>query len=113
MPDASRDAFLAARDLLLRHRADLDAARREFRWPVLERFNWTLDHFDRLAAGNDAPALRFIGPGDADRSIGFAGMARRSNQVVNHLRGPGVRRGDRILLLLGNVPALWGRCWRP
>jgi acetyl-CoA synthetase len=101
------DQFLAARDLLLRHRSDLEAARREFRWPVLDRFNWALDHFDRMAAGNEAPALRFVGPGDADSSVSFAEMGRRSNQVANFLRGLGVRRGDRILLLLGNVQALW------
>ena len=101
------DQFLAARDLLLRHRADLDAARREFRWPVLDRFNWALDYFDRMAEGNEAPALRFIGPGDADHSVSFAEMARRSNQVANFLRGLGVRRGDRVLLLLGNVQPLW------
>ena len=101
------DAFLEARDLLLRHRSDLEAARREFRWPVLERFNWALDYFDGMAAGNEAPALRFVGPGDADHTISFAEMARRSDQVATFLRGLGVRRGDRILLLLGNVPALW------
>jgi acetyl-CoA synthetase len=101
------DQFLAARDLLLRHRSDLEAARREFRWPVLDRFNWALDYFDRLAAGNEAPALRFVGPGNADSSVSFAEMGRRSNQVANFLRGLGVRRGDRILLLLGNVQALW------
>ena len=107
MSDASPDVFWAARDLLLRHRADLDAARREFRWPVLDRFNWALDHFDRMAAGNRTAALRFIGPGDLDASVSFADMARRSNQVANHLRALGVRRGDRILLLLGNVQPLW------
>lgn len=101
------DQFLAARDLLLQYRGDLEAARREFRWPVLDRFNWALDYFDRMATGNEAPALRFVGPGDAESSVSFAGMAWRSNQVANFLRGLGVRRGDRILLLLGNVQALW------
>jgi len=106
MPDSAQ-AFLAARDLLLRHRRDIAAARAAFRWPVLDRFNWALDYFDRIAAGNDAPALRFIGPGDLDASIGFAALSARSNQVANHLRALGVRRGDRILLLLGNVQPLW------
>ena len=105
MTDA--DAFLAARDLLLRHRTDIDAARAEFQWPKLERFNFALDHFDRLAAGNDAPALRFLGPGEHDSTVTFAAMSAQSNRVANHLRGLGVRRGDRVLLLLGNVPALW------
>ncbi len=105
MSDA--EAFLAARDLLLAHRADLDAARAAFRWPVLRTFNFALDHFDRMAAGNGAAALRFIGPGEQDRSVSFAALSERSSQAANHLRGLGVRRGDRVLLLLGNVPALW------
>ncbi len=106
-PSAGSDAFLAARDLLLRHRSDLAAARGAFAWPALDRFNWALDHFDRLAAGNQQAALRFIGPGDADHSVSFAAMSDRSDRVANHLRGLGVGRGDRILLLLGNQPALW------
>ena len=98
--------FLHARDLLLRHRESLDDARREFRWPVLDRFNWALDHFDRLAEGNETPALRFAGQGEG-ASASFARLSARSNQVANHLRALGVRRGDRMLLLLGNVPPLW------
>jgi acetyl-CoA synthetase len=100
-------AFIAARDLLLAHRTDAAAARNAFRWPALTRFNFALDHFDTMARGNDQAALRFIGPGDADHSVSFAALAERSNRVANALRGLGVARGDRILLLLGNVPALW------
>ena len=103
----SAASFLAARDLLLRHRTDLEAARAAFRWPVLDRFNWALDHFDRMAEGNEATALRLVGPGDEDESISFAALSARSNQVANRLRSLGVRRGDRILLLLGNVRPLW------
>jgi len=106
-PSAGADAFLAARNLLLRHRTDPAAARAAFAWPALDRFNWALDHFDRLAAGNQQAALRFIGPGDADHSVSFAALSDRSDRVANHLRGLGVARGDRILLLLGNQPALW------
>ena len=103
----SAASFLAARDLLLRHRTDLEAARAAFSWPVLDRFNWALDHFDRMAVGNEATALRLVGPADEDESISFAALSARSNQVANRLRALGVRRGDRILLLLGNVRQLW------
>ena len=103
----TQQAFLAARDLLLRHRTDLHSAREAFSWPRLSRFNWALDHFDHLAAGNEQPALRFVGQGDADSAISFAQLAARSNQVANGLRALGVERGDRILLLLGNVQPLW------
>ena len=56
------DTFLAARDTLLAHRTDIAAARALFQWPQLDRFNFALDHFDRLASGNERVALRFIGP---------------------------------------------------
>ena len=100
-------AFLSARDLLQAHRTDPVAAHAAFRWPVLDRFNWALDHFDLMAAGNDAPALRIIGPDGEDDAISFAALSARSNQVANGLRALGVRRGDRVLLLLGNVRPLW------
>lgn len=106
-PDGSTHAFLAARDLLLRHRTDLAAAAAAFRWPALDRFNWALDHFDRMAASNHATALRLIGPGDDEVAISFAEMAAQSNRIANGLRARGVHRGDRILLLLGNVRELW------
>ncbi|WP_084959018.1 AMP-binding protein [Thermoactinospora rubra] len=90
-------AFHAARDLLLE--SDYATARREFRWPVLEEFNWALDWFDRL----EGTALKFVdGP-----SYTFAELSRRSNQVANWLRSQGVRRGDRVLLMLGNQLELW------
>ena len=99
--------FLAARDLLLTHRTDLAAARAAFRWPVLGDFNWALDYFDMVAAGNEQPALRLIGPDAEDETVSFAALAARSNQVANGLRELGVRRGDPVLLLLGNVRPLW------
>ncbi|MEJ1975218.1 MAG: AMP-binding protein [Acetobacteraceae bacterium] len=101
------DTFLAARDLLLRHRTDAAAARAAFRWPALDRFNFALDYFDRMAAGNDQAALRFVSLGEADHCVSFAALSERSSRVANHLRALGVQRGDRVLLLLGNVPALW------
>lgn len=104
MADAT--AFVAARDLLLLHRTDLAAATSAFAWPQLDRFNWALDYFDPMAAGNGRTALRLIGP-SSDESVSFEQLRTRSNQVANLLRRVGVRRGDRVLLLLGNVVPLW------
>src|SRR6201999_3444505 len=63
MTDPRNDAagFRAARDLLLRHRADYDAARDEFSWPELDEFNWALDWFDVIATEHpDRTALRIV-----------------------------------------------------
>jgi acetyl-CoA synthetase len=101
------NAFLEARDLLLRHREDYDAACREFRWPVLDRFNWALDHFDAMAKGNEQPALWLVDESDGEAKLSFAALAARSDQVANFFRSLGVKRGDRVLLMLGNVVPLW------
>ena len=106
MPQSAA-AFLEARDFLLRHREDYAAAYAGFRWPRLDRFNWALDHFDALAAGNDRPALWLVNEGGAEQKLTFAALKERSDRVANHLRALGIRRGDRILLMLGNVVPLW------
>jgi acetyl-CoA synthetase len=103
----SAAAFLEARDFLLRHREDYAAAYGGFRWPRLDRFNWALDHFDALAAGNGRPALWLVDEGRAEKKLSFAELKERTNCVANHLHALGVRRGDRILLMLGNVVPLW------
>ena len=91
--------FLAARDLLLKHREDYDTAYRTFEWPKLDRFNWALDHFDVMARGNDRTALWIVETDGAEHRVSFAQMAERSNRAANFLRGLGVRRGDRVLLM--------------
>jgi acetyl-CoA synthetase len=101
------EIFREARDLLLAHRTDYPAARREFRWPELEEFNFGLDWFDVLAAEQPgALALRVLTTG-SDEQLSYAELAARSNQVANWLRGLGVQRGDRLLLMLGNIVPLW------
>jgi acetyl-CoA synthetase len=106
--DASTTPFRAARDLLLGHRGDYAAARAEFTWPILDEFNWALDWFDQIAAEHPARiALRVVGDDGSDESLNYARMAARSAQVANWLRGLGVRRGDRVLLMLGNIVPLW------
>src|SRR3954470_18379686 len=98
----------AARDFLLEHRDDYDAAYRGFRWPELERFNWALDWFDVLAAGGGArPALWLVEEDGSECRRTFAQLSARSNQVANWLREQGVARGDRIIVMLGNQVELW------
>ena len=106
-PAPGTQSFRAARDLLLRYREDYDAASSRFGWPEFDEFNWALDWFDVLAAEHpDAGALRVVTEA-SDTKLSYAELAARSNQVANWLRGLGVGRGDRLLLMLGNIVPLW------
>ncbi len=95
----------SARDFLIATRADYAAARAGFRWPRLDRFNFALDWFDRIDPAREA--LRVVGGDGRVTSRRFGELAEASDRLANFLRGAGVRRGDRVLLMLGNSVPLW------
>jgi len=101
--------FKAARDFLLQYREDYATAFAQFNWPVLQEFNWALDWFDAIAQGErrDQIALWVMHESGGEEKLTFAELSHRSSQIANYLRSLGVRRGDRIMLMLGNVPQLW------
>lgn len=104
--------FQEARAFLLEHRTDYETAVKGFRWPDPAPFNWALDWFDAELAANadskDRPALWIVDAAqDKQTKLSFAALSKRSSQVANFLRAQGLRRGDHLLLLLGNVVPLW------
>src|SRR3954452_19047698 len=102
------EAYRASRDQLLSLRGQHERAVAEFRWPELgERFNWAVDWFDAIARGNDRPALVLVAEDGTTTRRSFDEMARRSDQLAAWLAGRGVRRGDPVLLMLGNQVELW------
>src|ERR1700721_2195639 len=104
--------FQQARAFLLKHRTDYDKAVADFRWPDPVPFNWALDWFNAELAHNadskNRPALWIVDAGsNRETKLSFAALSSRSNQVANFLRAQGLKRGDHLLLLLGNVIPLW------
>src|SRR5215831_10003444 len=99
--------FLRARDYLVAHRTQYAIARQGFSWPKLDAFNWALDYFDEMASGNDNLALLIVEEDGTQTRRTFCELALRSNQAANFLRNLGVRRADRILLMMGNQAPLW------
>src|SRR5262249_38375152 len=93
-------------------RTDYDAAVKGFHWPDPVPFSWALEWFDgelaRDPESKDRAALWIVDAGqDRETKLSFATLSRRSNQVANFLRAQGLKRGDHLLLLLGNVVPLW------
>src|SRR5918911_4949276 len=108
-PPGGGAAFRAARDLLLELREDADAAREAFRWPRPERFNYARDWFDQVAAGEsgDRAALWILEPDGGETRLTYRDLAERSRRLAAWLAAQGVRRGERLLLMLGNQVELW------
>jgi acetyl-CoA synthetase len=104
--------FQDARAFLLKHRTDYDKAVADFSWPDPVDFNWALDWFDAELASDEASksraALWIVDAGsNRETKLSFEALSRRSSQVANFLRAQGLKRGDHLLLLLGNVVPLW------
>ena len=104
---SSTEIFRRARDFLVQHREDWETAYREFRWPVLDRFNWALDWFDIVAEGNARSALHIVEDYGAEVRLSYAELAERSNRVATYFRRHRVERGDRVLMMLPNCVQIW------
>src|SRR5438132_873340 len=107
MNRSATDSFLQARASLMACSEDIESARAGFAWPVLDSFNWALDYFDVMAQGNDAPALWIVEEDGREERLSFAQLSERSNRVAHWLQQQGVRRSDRVLLMLNNERPLW------
>jgi acetyl-CoA synthetase len=90
------ESFRRARDFLLEHREDYEAACAGFEWPRPEHFNWALDWFDVIVEEDGTETRRT-----------FAELSARSDRAANRLRAWGVGAGDRVLVMLGNQVELW------
>lgn len=103
------DLYRAARDHLVEVIGDYDRAVETFDWPRLTgRFNWATDWFDVIAGHRpDDVALWIVEQDGREVKATFAQMAARSDQLATWLRGLGVGKGDRVILMLGNQVELW------
>lgn len=106
--NSGTEMLRSAREFLVEHRTDYGAAVQGFSWPRPEHFNFGLDWFDVIAAEHPTrPALAIVEETGESGSWTYAQMSERSDQVAVWLRGLGVRRGDRVILMLGNQVELW------
>ncbi|HLK24137.1 MAG TPA: AMP-binding protein, partial [Caulobacteraceae bacterium] len=101
------ETLRAARNFLVENRTDYAKAYAEFAWPRFERFNFALDWFDVIARDQDAEALRILADGKEPEVWRFSELAQASDRLANFLRAQGLKRGDALLIMLGNEAPLW------
>ena len=107
MSDATA-AYRAARDWLLDTTRSYEDTVAEFRFPEMpDPFNWVSDWFDVVSEDNDERALVVVEEDGSSTAHTFADLRARSLGVSAWLAGLGVRRGDSVIVMLGNRVELW------
>ena len=91
--------FTVARDFLL-NAHNYEEAKAGFDWPTLNRFNWALDYFDTLAGKCSNPALMYVDDKGLETKVTFQAMKDRSSKAANFLMALGLKRKDRIMLMM-------------
>jgi len=90
---------------MLTRGSSYDAVARAFRWQVPERYNMGVDVADRQAAAHgDRLALLFLDEQHRERRFSFREIAALSSRFANALEARGIRRGDRLGVLLPQTP---------
>jgi medium-chain acyl-CoA synthetase len=82
---------------------DYDREYREFVFPVPERFSFPLYVFDKWG---DRQAL-FWTDGSRERRFTFRQLTVLSSKGAGCLRTLGLRKGDKVLVMLPNIPEWW------
>ncbi len=104
---SSSDQFLELRNALIAYGPGATASPPPIAWPEGSPFNWVTDYFDQISLDNDSPALKVVDDAGGAETRSFAQLSRRARQVGNFLSSLGVARGDRVMVMLGNVVPLW------
>jgi len=101
-------SYRASRDQLLSLRLDYASAVAGFKWPQLgDRFNWAVDWFDAFARNNGRTGLIIAEEDGSSSQRTFGELSQNSDLLAVWLTDRGVRKGDRVIVMLGNQVELW------
>ena len=89
---------------MLPRASSYEALREGFRWQVPERFNIAAACCDRWADGSGRPALLHLRDDGRTEQLSFDALRAESNRLANVLAAHGIGPGDRVGVLLPQVP---------
>ncbi len=82
-------------------------ARRDFSWDVSPDYNFALDTIGEWARDPEKLAMLWVGQDGSTARYTFAYFAEQSSRVAHALEALGVKKGDRVLLMLPRLPQWW------
>lgn len=102
----SRTPLTSLRPMPVLPRLDnYDDVYRQFRWRVPARYNIGVDICDRWADAEPGRlAILHVHADGREDAISFAALRETSNRLANVLRAHGVKRGDRVAIMLPQAP---------
>jgi acyl-coenzyme A synthetase/AMP-(fatty) acid ligase len=86
---------------------DYEAERRNFSLEVPEYFNFATDVIGKWAQDPHKLAMLWVGQNGEERSITFAEFAEHSSRAANAFAQLGIKKGDRVLVMLPRIPQWW------
>ena len=89
---------------MLQRAIDYDTLYKGFSWQVPQHYNIGVDVCDNWAASDDRLALVYRRDPDRIERYSFRDLSQASNRLANALTAKGLRRGDRIGILLPQRP---------
>ena len=90
---------------VLPHLSTYDDVYRQFRWEIPARYNIGVDVCDRWALSEpDRLAILHVHVDGREEAVSYGALRESSNRLANALRAQGVTRGDRVAIMLPQMP---------
>lgn len=87
---------------------DENGAMKDIRFKNLETFNFGFDVVDFLAKKNpDKTALIYVADDMSEKRFTFAEIKKYSNMTANYFRSMGIKKGDKVMLVLKRHYQFW------
>ncbi len=83
------------------------AERQNFHPEVPTQFNFASDVIGNWASDPNKLAMLWVGQSGEEKSIPFAHFAEQSSRAANAFAALGLKKGDRVLVMLPRIPAWW------
>ncbi|MFY2562429.1 acyl-CoA synthetase [Corallococcus terminator] len=91
-----------------RNMSDYAATHRDFRWERPEHFNFSSDVVDRHAAERpESLALLWSDESGREQRFTWQGVRQRSIHAAQFLAGLGLKKGDRVFIMMPRIPEWW------
>ena len=86
----------------------LEDCRQNYKLTWNDNFNFAYDVIDELGTTKpDKLALLYISANDEEKRFTFRDMMLLSNKAANYLKSLGIKKGDRVLLILRRSYLFW------